>query len=35
MTNLTICSWNVNRLRNLKTGDVQRWLETSAPDIAG
>lgn len=36
MTNLTICSWNVNGLRaTLKTGDVQRWLETSAPDIAG
>lgn len=36
MTTLTICSWNVNGLRaTLKTGDVQRWLETSAPDIAG
>jgi len=33
---LTICSWNVNGLRaTLRTGDFQRWLATTAPDIAG
>ncbi len=33
---LTICSWNINGLRaSLKTGDVQRWLATTSPDIVG
>lgn len=36
MSVLTICSWNVNGLRaTLKTGDFQRWLEATRPDIAG
>jgi exodeoxyribonuclease-3 len=31
-----ISSWNVNGLRaSLKTGDVQRWLATSRPDVVG
>ncbi|MCC6381114.1 MAG: exodeoxyribonuclease III [Dehalococcoidia bacterium] len=33
---VTICSWNVNGLRaTLRTGDLQRWLETSRPDVVG
>jgi exodeoxyribonuclease-3 len=33
---LRISSWNVNGLRaTLRTGDMQGWLATSAPDIAG
>ncbi|MGH2633938.1 MAG: exodeoxyribonuclease III, partial [Tepidiformaceae bacterium] len=33
---LTICSWNINGIRaTIKTGDLQRWLATSAPDIVG
>jgi len=33
---LRISTWNVNGLRaSLKTGDVQKWLETSKPDIVG
>ena len=33
---LTICSWNINGIRaTIKTGDLQRWLSTSAPDIVG
>ena len=33
---LTICSWNINGIRaTIKTGDLQRWLTTSAPDIVG
>ena len=36
MTTLTICSWNINGLRaSLKTGDFQRWLQETKPDIAG
>lgn len=36
MATLKICSWNVNGLRaSLKTGDFQRWLEDTAPDVAG
>ncbi|MCC7363930.1 MAG: exodeoxyribonuclease III [Dehalococcoidia bacterium] len=36
MTTLTICSWNINGLRaTLKTGDLHRWLEISAPDVVG
>ena len=36
MSTVTICSWNVNGLRaTLKSGHMQRWLETTSPDIAG
>jgi len=31
-----ICSWNVNGLRaTLKTGDLQKWLAESRPDVVG
>jgi exodeoxyribonuclease-3 len=33
---LKICSWNINGIRaTIKTGDLQSWLATSAPDIVG
>jgi len=33
---LTICSWNINGIRaTIKTGDLQRWLGETAPDIVG
>jgi exodeoxyribonuclease-3 len=36
MATVTICSWNINGIRaTLKTGDLQRWLATSAPGIVG
>lgn len=36
MSTLTICSWNINGIRAaIKTGDLQNWLATSAPDIVG
>lgn len=36
MATRTICSWNINGLRaTLKSGDLQDWLATSAPDIVG
>ena len=32
----TICAWNVNGLRAaVRTGDFPRWMEETAPDIAG
>lgn len=36
MSTLTICSWNINGIRaSIKTGDLQNWLTTTAPDIVG
>jgi exodeoxyribonuclease-3 len=36
VTVLTISSWNINGIRaTLKTGALQEWLTTSAPDIVG
>jgi exodeoxyribonuclease-3 len=36
VSNITICSWNVNGLRaTLKGGFLQSWLETSQPDVVG
>jgi exodeoxyribonuclease III len=36
MTTVKICSWNINGIRaTIKTGDLQRWLAESKPDIVG
>jgi exodeoxyribonuclease-3 len=33
---MRICSWNVNGLRaTLKSGDLQRWLAETGPDVVG
>lgn len=36
MATVTISSWNINGIRaTIKTGDLQGWLATTAPDIVG
>lgn len=36
MATVKICSWNINGIRaTIKTGDLQRWLADSKPDIVG